>query len=188
LREVVRALDDLAAPSMLVGGVALAAWAPPRATADLDLAISVSAADLPTVGAFIGRRVGGLASMRPIRFRDGTTLQRVVVQRPEGEITVDLILADDAFLATAMRRRVRQTVADLELYVATPEDLVVMKLRAGRRQDLVDIRSLAETQRLDRAYLRRWAGRLEMTARLARALPARRRSAAAAPRRARPRR
>ncbi|MBI5481759.1 MAG: nucleotidyl transferase AbiEii/AbiGii toxin family protein [Deltaproteobacteria bacterium] len=174
LREVLRALDDLAAPSMLVGGVALAAWAPPRATVDLDLAISVKAADLPAVGAFIGRRVGGLSSMHPVRFRDGTTLQRVVVQRPEGEVTVDLVLAEGAFLEAAMRRRVRQAVGDLDLSVATPEDLVVMKLRAGRRQDLVDIRSLAEARRLDRGYVRRWAGRLKLMGRLARALPVRR--------------
>ena len=188
LREVLRSLDDLDAAYMLVGGVALAAWARPRATTDLDLVIAVPAEDLPAVGKLLGRRVGGLSSMRPFRFRDGTTLQRVLVQRPEGEVTVDLILADTAFLAAALRRRVPRTLGDLEAHVATPEDLAVMKLQAGRGQDLVDVRSLAEAQQLDMAYLRRWTTRLRLRSRLARALvPGRRRRRERQPGRREPR-
>jgi predicted nucleotidyltransferase len=177
LRDVIRALEDADTEYLLVGGVALAAWAPPRATVDLDLAVAAPAAELPALGSRVARRVGGMSSMRPFRFRDGTTLQRVVVQRPEGELTVDLILVrpDDAFLAGALRRSVRRMLGDLEVRVATAEDLIVMKLAAGRGQDLLDIRSLAESQMIDLGYVRRWATRLRLKTRLARALPVTRR-------------
>lgn len=170
LNAVVRTLGDLDAEYMLVGGVALAAWARPRATTDIDVVIAVSEADVAAVGKLLARRAGGLSSMRPFTFRDGTTLQRVILQRPEGEVTVDLIIAREPLLAEAIRRRVRRPLGELDVYVATPEDLVLMKLVAGRPQDLVDVRSLAEAQPLEMAYVRLWADRLRLKTRLARAL------------------
>jgi hypothetical protein len=167
----VRALDALEARYMLVGGIALAAWAPPRATTDIDLVIAVPEGDLPALGKLLARRVGGLSSMRPLRFRDGTTIFRVVVQRPEGEVTVDLMPADSPFLAAALDRAVRRTLGDLDARVASAEDLVVMKLAANRPQDVLDVRGLAAAQPLDLAYVRRWATRLRLATRLRRALP-----------------
>jgi hypothetical protein len=76
LREVIRAVDRLDADYMLIGGVALEAWAPPRATTALDLAVAVPADDLATLGKLLGRRVGGVASMRPIRSRDRRDAER----------------------------------------------------------------------------------------------------------------
>jgi hypothetical protein len=173
LRVLVRSLDAIEAPYMLVGGVALAAWAPPRATVDIDIVIAADEADLPAIGKHLARRAGGLSSMRPFKFRDGTALQRIVVQRPEGEVVVDLIRAKEPLLSAALRRRKRRQLGELEAYVVSPEDLVLMKLQAGRPQDVLDIRSLAATQRLDMAYVRRWAARLRLKTRLARALPGR---------------
>jgi hypothetical protein len=169
LRELLKTLDALDAPYMLIGGVALGAWTTPRATADIDLVIGVPAEDLATFGTLLGRKLGGVTSARPLRFRNGMTVQRVVVTRPEGDLIVDLLLCAGPFLEEALERRVRAPLPDVApIHVATPEDLILMKLVAGRPQDLVDVRSLIAAQRVDRAYIRRWAARLKILTRLRR--------------------
>ena len=51
----------------------------------------------------------------------------------------------------------RAAVEKGALRVATPEDLVVMKLIADRPKDRVDLAGLARLPRLDRRYVERWA-------------------------------
>jgi hypothetical protein len=46
LVEVASALESLAVPYMLIGGLAVSAWGEPRTTVDLDLAIWVEPEDL----------------------------------------------------------------------------------------------------------------------------------------------
>ena len=50
----------------------------------------------------------------------------------------------------------------LSLSVASPEDLILLKLKAGRPTDFDDVISIVKNPRLqlDLAYLRSWADRL----------------------------
>lgn len=90
LRVIVQTLERLDARYMLVGGVALAAWSPPRATTDIDLVLGLPESDMPAAAKLIARRVGGVASARPQRFRSGITVHRLLAQRA-GEVVVDLL-------------------------------------------------------------------------------------------------
>lgn len=65
LGSLLRILDERRAEYMLVGGIALAAFAPPRATTDIDPAVAGAAALTKT----LARALGGAASMRPVRDR-----------------------------------------------------------------------------------------------------------------------
>jgi len=109
--------------------------------------------------------------MRPFTFRNGTVLRRVVIQRPEGEVVVDLILAREPFLTAALARRQHRQLGEIGTYVVSAEDLVLMKLQAGKPQDLIDVREVAAAQPLNMPYIRRWAARLRLKTRLSRALP-----------------
>jgi len=172
LSALVRLLEDEGTEYMLVGGVGLAAWTPPRATTDIDLVVAVAEDEAARFGARLGERLGGVASMRPIQFPNGVRMQRVVARRSEGETLVDLILAADPFLREALARRVAAALPGLgTLYVATPEDLLLMKLRAARPQDLVDARLLVGDTQLDDRYLDRQARKLRVLSRLRKLRP-----------------
>ena len=133
--------------------------------------IAAREADLPAFAKLLGTRLGGIASMRQIRFRNGMIVQRVLAQRPEGEIMIDLMLARDAFLQGALARRIRRDVPGFATtYVASVEDLVIMKLAAGRPQDLVDTINLLDEHSVDRDYLEIWAATLRIRGRLHRML------------------
>lgn len=76
--------------------------------------------------------------------------------------------------ALALVRRRRVAIGGLTIDVASAEDLMLLKLRAGRDQDFVDVVGVAARQgpALDVAYLRAWAGRLGITGELEFALGA----------------
>ena len=64
-----------------------------------------------------------------------------------GANEVDLPVGESDTFADLRRRAVEVTVGERAFFVASIEDLIAMKQRAGRPQDLLDI---AELQRLRR--------------------------------------
>jgi hypothetical protein len=50
--------------------------------------------------------------------------------------------------------------------VATPEDLIVMKLIANRAKDQIDLLGLAQLDKLDWDYIEHWAREWDVTDRL----------------------
>ncbi len=175
LRLIVRRLDEIDARYAIVGGLALMAWLPPRATTDIDAAVEVGEQDLADLARLLARKLDGAASARPIRFRSGAMVQRVLLQRPEGEVILDLMPAAEGYLAQVLARSVRAPLAAGEIHVATAEDLLLMKLQAWRAKDIGDAHQLAELSDLDWRYLRRMARTLRVAGRLARVKPANRR-------------
>jgi hypothetical protein len=70
-----------------------------------------------------------------------------------------------------LARRVREQFDDVPIWVVSAEDLVLLKLLAGRPRDLADVGDVMFTQGdLDRDYLHRWAGELGVLPELERAL------------------
>jgi len=65
---------------------------------------------------------------------------------------------DDAHEREALTRRVSLIIEGQPVWMATPEDLILLKLKACRDRDLVDALSivLRQASRLDLDYLWRW--------------------------------
>jgi hypothetical protein len=144
LRAVARSLADLGAQYMLIGGLAVGIWSDPRATKDADFSVHVLAAPdrvrdaLRSAGLEITR--GDLA--RALERGEAVRLRQV--GHSVAPVVVDLLFAITAFEIDALRRRRNVQVFGVELPVATPEDLFVFKLIAGRPQDLADASVLLE--------------------------------------------
>ncbi|MDE0422712.1 MAG: DUF6036 family nucleotidyltransferase [Gammaproteobacteria bacterium] len=81
-----------------------------------------------------------------------------VRSEPSG-IRVDFIFSNTEFERQAIDRTVGVPLAGETVPFATPEDLVLLKLFAGRARDIDDIQSVIDRQgeRLDWAYIERWA-------------------------------
>ncbi len=77
----------------------------------------------------------------------------------------DFILADDRYKQESLGRAVPLPWEGAEIRVASPEDVILLKLLAGRDQDRVDARNIVRTRSdsLDRKYLERWAAELGLS-------------------------
>ena len=145
-----------------IGAVARNAWAPPRATTDLDLAVVADHATLVAIGAALESL--GYSLVREQRAEAADPLPDILVFR--GDDTdlrqVDVLVAKTPFEDDVVRRAETITVEEFRLPVANPEGLVVYKLLADRPRDREDIRAILSTQAraarpFDWSYVERWS-------------------------------
>jgi hypothetical protein len=143
LKQLVAALRAAQVDHALVGALAVAIHGAPRATSDIDLLIE--GPSLPRA-IEIARACGFTWLAHPMRFRDGTELQRISKIAGAETLTLDLMLVNEA-LAHAWSTRVDLTTDFGPLTVVTREALIAMKIAAGRPRDLGDVASLEEMDR-----------------------------------------
>lgn len=176
--RIAGALERLRMPYAFIGGVALNAWGIPRATFDLDLALSVPTGRSGDLLAEL-RRIGAVVDQAFERgFRDRVQgMEKLHVHLPAGDslMAIDLFLASTPFLESVLERRVGIDLGRGPVSVCTAADLVVLKLLADRRKDRSDVESVLLVQDVpEPEYLRRWAGALGLESRLTEALEQRR--------------
>lgn len=171
LRRALAALRKLGRDPVLVGGLGLQAWGRIRQTKDVDLLIP--AAEAERERCFRAAEAEGLARdpSKPVLQIAGTSVLRLLYTDPKFgiPIRVDLIEASGGFLSEVVRRATRVRVSGEDLRLATCEDLILMKLLAGRAIDRADAADLLRIHGdLDRPYLEATARRLGLESDLAR--------------------
>jgi hypothetical protein len=62
------------------------------------------------------------------------------------EVDVDAFLAETPFQEQLLSRRQRVALDNLEVWLVSPEDLILLKLLAGRPRDIADIGDVLFTQ------------------------------------------
>ncbi len=146
-------------PHAFGGALALAYYATPRATVDIDVNVfvSVSRADevldlLETLGA------------DPLPAAERTRLAREEQARVHWERTpVDLFFSYDALHESCLERRRRMPFGDGDsIHILAPEDLLVFKALFARDKDWRDIEELAFAMSgtLDLPYAKGWLRRI----------------------------
>jgi Nucleotidyl transferase AbiEii toxin, Type IV TA system len=159
LPERILALDRAlsAIPHAFGGALALAYYAEPRATIDIDLNVFVPADRYPEVAAPL--RALGVDADDPAAVaavaRDGQT--RVMWD----QTPIDLFFAYDAFHDAAAAARRTVPFADSTIPILSVEHLVVCKTVFDRPRDWVDIDAVvAAGDAIDTAEVLRWVGRI----------------------------
>lgn len=148
---------------MLVGGMAVGIWAEPRATVDIDLLVSVRLADFDNLKRHLaesGRFV--FIHEKPMIFGRISFLRATL--KSNADISIDFIFSDDFFKVEALKRREVAQLSDFSLNIATPEDLIILKLLSGREQDKLDAIKILKIQKgkLDMDYLQTWLEKLDL--------------------------
>jgi uncharacterized nucleotidyltransferase DUF6036 len=142
-------------PYMVVGALAVAIWGRSRATADLDFQIH-----LKNLESLI-KRVPRTWTLDEKWDLYNPLLHDVQKRMLVRGIIVDLILPRDDFEKKIFSRRVRKKLWNKFVYVVSPEDLLLMKLKTGRPRDFDDAISIVELQQsLERPYISRWSEKL----------------------------
>jgi hypothetical protein len=151
VEAIIKALNDSGVRYLIAGGLAVVAHGYVRFTADVDLILDLEDRDL-------GRALSALAGLgypprAPVAlddFADSATRQRWVrekgltvfslysVQHPASEI--DLFVEFPLDFAKAHRGACRQWIApNLGATIMGLDDLIALKQKAGRSQDLADL-------------------------------------------------
>ncbi|MGC2373644.1 MAG: nucleotidyl transferase AbiEii/AbiGii toxin family protein [Solirubrobacteraceae bacterium] len=142
-------------PHAFGGALALAYYAEPRATIDIDLNLFVSASSYPDIEQALAKIGVGDGVEREIVERDGQCRLRW------GNTPIDLFFAYDA-LHDAMRRATRnEPFGEKRIPVLAPEHLLVCKAIFNRPKDWLDIEQmLVCVEELDVEEVRTWLNRI----------------------------
>jgi hypothetical protein len=152
----------------LVGGFAAAVWGQPRATFDVDVVVAAGADRVEHLRAAIRQEPAFLLEPETLSFPPYTLLLRAhMLEDPSsaepGLIVIDFLFMETELARTLLSRRQRVDLAGCPVWVCSAEDLILLKLIAGRAQDLDDIRGILAVRpgRIDLAYIEAWVPRLK---------------------------
>lgn len=163
-RFCVGIFERLALPYAVMGGIAVRVYGIPRPTYDIDFTVAIPREGLPEFHEdatllnysvpepYLTGWVDRVAGMPVVKLRHYIAEQAV---------DIDLFLAECSFQQKLLARRRHTEIDGLSVALVAPEDLILLKLLAGRPRDLVDIGDVLFAQgQLDEAYLRTWAAHL----------------------------
>lgn len=142
LGAIARGLGSAGAYAV-IGAVARNAWAPPRATTDLDLTVAARPDALDAIANTLD--AVGYRRVRGQRADPGDVLPDILIFRAQSghPRQVDVLVAKTPFEVEVLRRARPIRVGSTDALVATAEDLVVYKLLAGRPRDWEDVRAIS---------------------------------------------
>ncbi len=135
LKKVVQLLEQVKAPYMIVGGVAVAYYGYPRMTLDIDVMMELS-----LKGA---KRLVKLASAAEFDLHEGEVLELTKVRNRFvamlGARRVDFWLAKSGREREMLSRRRRIKLFGRLTWICSLDDLILSKLDAGRNKDYDDV-------------------------------------------------
>lgn len=144
---------------VIVGGLAVNLHGVPRLTQDLDIIILLNAENVGKTTNVL-KQLGFLPSLpvapedlaRPEVVKDWTENRNLVAfnfyHQEQGYKSVDIILVHPLDFEKAYENRIQRQVKDIEISLVSIEDLITMKEKSGRAQDLSDIQMLRRVREL----------------------------------------
>jgi hypothetical protein len=147
--------------SVVIGGLAVAAWGEPRVTRDVDLKVLLSRQDADRLLNILSTDYLSLTpNPREMLKRQGL----VFVQDAVGT-RLDLMLADTPYDRRAIERgQGLEMQPGISINVCSPEDLIIYKIISTRLRDHEDLRGviLRQGNALDDTYIINWLQRFEV--------------------------
>jgi hypothetical protein len=161
LTELLIEFDRRNVQYALAGGWAFSALVEPRATTDIDILILLDPPSRETIQSLVSSIfTSTIIHPAPMKLK-GISIWRCAGIRDGGEIVLDLLLADSDFLRSALSRKRRISFRGQIVSILTLEDLMLMKMSAGRLQDKADLERIAMAGlTVDWEYVEQWKHRL----------------------------
>lgn len=147
-------------PYMIIGGQAVLLYGEPRLTRDVDITLGVNIDRADDVLA-VADELGFIPIPDDIDSFLKQTMVLPVLDNSTG-IRVDFIFSFTPYEMEAIERSRKITILGQEVCFASPEDLIIHKVFAGRPRDIEDVRNIAlKNRNLDAAYIRSRLGEFD---------------------------
>jgi hypothetical protein len=168
LSKVVRALDESGCAYMLTGSFASSMQGEPRLSHDIDLVVDLRPQATPEL---LRRFPSPEFYLDEQSIRDAIRARTMfsLLQVSEGDKVDFWMLTDDPFDIARFTRRQHEDVLGIHLFVSSPEDTILAKLRwaklsGGSEKQFCDALRVYEVQfgTLDMEYLTKWVGTLAL--------------------------
>ena len=172
--KVVESLNRAGIPHMLVGSFSSNAYGIARSTKDVDFVVQLDTQFTSNLAVLLGPEFEQEPQMS---FETNTGTQRQEFRVMGTEFKVKLFrLSSDEFDQQRFARRQSIELRGHRVFMPTPEDVIVMKLRWARKKDQQDVFDVMAVQRgrLDWDYIENWCrrhGTFEMMDQIRRAVP-----------------
>jgi len=160
IQTIQKRLIDAGIPSIVIGGVAVAAWGEPRVTRDVDLKILLDRRGSTRLLELLAKDYQFLVSDPYKALRE----QAMVFVQDTLGTRLDLLLADTPYDVIAINRgREEEIQPGVTIRLCSPEDLILYKLISTRARDHEDARSVIRRQGdiLEDDYIIEWLKQFE---------------------------
>lgn len=159
LLDGIAALEALDVRYAIVGGLAVSVWAMPRATRDVDLYADLDHAQRPQVQKELEAHGFEVPAMTEELEQFGVFRSR---SRNDG-IFLDIFSAVGPLGQAILDRRRRITLEGRDVWLISPEDLILLKAFSERERDFEDLVTLYRHSgsKLDKSYIEKWARSLD---------------------------
>lgn len=142
-------------PYMIIGGQAVLLYGEPRLTRDIDVTLGVNANHIDELLTVIQD-----LSLKPMPEDIKSFVMQTMVLPALDETTgirVDFIFSFTPYETEAIKRAKKIEILNQEVYFASPEDVIIHKIFAGRPRDLEDARTIIlKNPDIDAKYIRDW--------------------------------
>lgn len=134
----------------LIGGMAAGYWGEPRFTRDMDFTVVSQSGDLKPIH----------QQLRQDGFKVEMKGQSQLQVKGKGHLhfQADFILVETDYQDWVVQRAIKIPMFEIEVPICSAEDLIILKMIANRRQDLLDIENVLKNhgKELDWKYMEKW--------------------------------
>jgi len=156
----IQAFDQLAIPYMIVGSYSSNLYGRPRSTKDADFVVQLTGDPIPALAKLLGPDIQIDPQMS---FESVTGTMRYIATHRASAFKVEMfLLTGDPHDASRFQRRQLVDFEGTKVWLPTPEDVIVTKLRwskgGNRSKDVTDVEQILAVRsvNLDLAYIRHW--------------------------------
>lgn len=156
LEFAVKLLEKEGVKYMVTGGIATSYWGLPRSTTDIDFIVPV----------FYTSEKDSLLRVENELEKNGWKIKAdagrpLIAEKPT--VRLDFWSIKSIYDKERFERRTKIRLEDFDMWITTPEDLILQKLMWYRSKDIDDIEGiLARQERLDLSYMKKCAKELEL--------------------------
>jgi predicted nucleotidyltransferase len=148
---------------MIIGGQAVLLYGEPRLTRDIDVTLGANIDSLNKLLS-ITRELSLKSIPKDIESFVRDTMVLPTIEKSTG-IRVDFIFSFTHYETQAIKRARKVSIMGQEVLFASPEDLIIHKIFAGRPRDLEDVKSvIRKNPGIDSKYIRNWLKEFEVSA------------------------
>ena len=162
LAALSKVLQKRSIPYMVIGGQAVLLYGEPRVTRDIDITLGVDADHLDEL-----LEVARDLSLRTLPDEVRKFVQQTMVLpclHEDTGIRVDFIFSFTPYETQAIQRSNRIQIQGTEVCFASPEDVIIHKIFAGRPRDMEDVRSiLLRNDNVDIHYIQSWLDEFDIS-------------------------